>query len=203
MDKVSSALEEWDIRQFKESLSACKAVFRQKVQDYGAAFRILHPHSITDILYIKVCRIRSVESKGVQRVQDPIALDYVSLVNYSLMALIQLRHGVAKAPMEAAALPWKVLSPMYEAEIHKVWHLLTAKNHDYDAAWKQMDRRSIHDILLMRLLRLKQMEANQTQVPTSDDYAENYQDMINYTLFCMAKLAANESPPAPKGTPSG
>lgn len=147
--------------------------------------------SITDQIYIKAQRIRSLQDKGVQQVGDDIEGEFVGIVNYCIIALMQLKLS-PQSPVELAA--GEVL-PMYDAAIEETMNLLKAKNHDYDEAWRQMRVSSITDIILMKIYRVKQIEDNAGKTIISEGVEANYQDMINYAVFCLIKLnfAQNES----------
>ena len=171
-------------QEYNQVIQACKDVFVKKTQDYGTAWRILRLPSLTDQLYIKAQRIRSIQEKGTQQVEDSVAGEFVGIVNYCIIALMQLELP-ADAPLE---LPLSELEPYYDRIAEETLDLLKNKNHDYGEAWREMRISSIADIILMKLLRVKQIEDNDGQTVISEGVAANYQDMINYAVFCLIKM---------------
>jgi len=177
------------ISEYKQVIEACKTVFEKKTKDYGTAWRILRLPSITDQIFIKAQRIRSIQEKGEQKVAEDISNEFVGMINYSIMALIQI--GLPEnAPLE---LPYEQLEPKYDLAIRQNLDLLTNKNHDYNEAWREMRVSSITDIILMKLLRVKQIEDNEGQTLISEGVMANYQDIINYAVFALIKLKFVES----------
>lgn len=170
--------------EYKDVIAACKTLFEKKTRDYGTAWRILRLPSITDQIYIKAQRIRSIQEKGVQKVGDPIRDEFVGIINYCLIALIQMELEQS-AEME---MPFEKLEPLYDKSVNDTLHLLQNKNHDYGEAWREMRVTSITDIILMKLLRVKQIEDNQGKTLVSEGVKANYQDMINYSVFALIKL---------------
>lgn len=170
--------------EYNRVIQACKNVFIKKTQDYGTAWRILRLPSITDQVYIKAQRIRSIQEKGTQHVEDSVAGEFVGIINYCIMAVIQLELP-ADAPLE---LPREELEPHYDRIAQETLELLKHKNHDYGEAWREMRVSSITDIILMKLLRVKQIEDNNGQTIISEGVRANYQDMINYAVFCLIKM---------------
>jgi Nucleotide modification associated domain 1 len=167
--------------EYNEVIATCKSLFLKKARDYGTAWRILRLSSITDQIYIKAQRIRSIQEKGTQKVQDPIQDEFVGIINYCVMALIQLKmEGSGSLEMSA-----EELEPLYDAATTETYELLLNKNHDYGEAWRDMRVTSITDIILMKLLRVKQIEDNQGKTLVSEGVKANYQDMINYAVFAM------------------
>ncbi|MCX8489958.1 MAG: DUF1599 domain-containing protein, partial [Cyclobacteriaceae bacterium] len=128
--------------------------------------------------------IRSIQDKGVQKVEDPIKDEFIGIINYCLIALIQIRLKES----EKLDLTFAELEPLYDAAVEETFHLLQNKNHDYDEAWRDMRVSSMTDIVLMKLLRVKQIEDNKGKTLASEGIQTNYQDMINYAVFCMIKL---------------
>ena len=169
------------IKQYAGVIAACRSLFLKKTQDYGSAWRILRLPSITDQLYIKAQRIRTIQEKGVQLVDDDTTGEFVGIINYCIMALIQL-HLPTHAPLELDA---DELAGYYDAEVSRTLDLLTRKNHDYGEAWRQMRISSITDIILMKLLRIKQIEDNQGKTLVSEGSDAGYRDMLNYAVFCL------------------
>lgn len=173
-------------QQFEEAIDKCRTVFLAKMQDYGTAWRILRPSSLTDQIYIKANRIRSIQIKGLSKVKEGIEDEFVGIVNYSVMALIQLEKGLA---IEGDDLSHAEIEELYNRHIYTSQSLMENKNHDYDEAWRNMRISSLDDIILMKLLRVKQIEDNQGITLVSEGLDANYQDMINYALFALIKLA--------------
>jgi hypothetical protein len=170
--------------QFDAILQECRQLFAAKARDYGTAWRVLRPASLTDQLFIKARRIRSIEEKGEQKVADSIEGDYIGLINYSIMSLIQLELA-PDAPLE---LPLEEALSLYDRHAGHTRELLAAKNHDYGEAWRDMRISSMTDLILMKLLRIKQIEDNQGQAFVSEGLPANYQDIINYAIFALIKL---------------
>jgi hypothetical protein len=170
--------------EYKQVIATCKTLFEKKTRDYGTAWRILRLPSITDQIFIKAQRIRSIQEKGVQKVNDPVRDEFIGIINYCIIALIQIRLGDSKE-ME---LKFDALEPHYDEAVGETFELLQNKNHDYGEAWREMRVTSITDIILMKLLRVKQIEDNQGQTLVSEGVKANYQDMINYAVFAMIKL---------------
>jgi hypothetical protein len=167
--------------QYQAVISNCRALFEKKNKDYGTAWRILRLPSITDQIYIKASRIRSVQEKGTQKVADNLSDEFVGMINYCVMALIQLSLPAD----EGLELPYERVSKLYDQHIAETWALLQNKNHDYGEAWRSMRVSSITDIILMKLFRIKQIEDNQGQTLVSEGVAANYQDIINYSVFAL------------------
>lgn len=170
--------------QYDKALAECRAIFVGKMQDYGASWRIFRPSSITDQLFIKANRIRSLEEKGVSLVGEGVYSEYIGLVNYSIMEIIQLENGHADEPdlnIERATL-W------YDSYAAKAKALMERKNHDYGEAWRDMRVKSLTDMILVKILRIKEMEDNQGQSELSEGIDANLYDMINYAIFALIKL---------------
>lgn len=172
------------LKQFDQIMKECATVFIKKTKDYGTSWRILRPSSLTDQLYIKAKRIRSIEEKGLQKVQDSIESDYMGLVNYSVLAIIQLQLD-NMAPLE---LEPKVAVEMYEDQVNITRDLLISKNHDYGEVWRELRLSSMTDLILMKLLRIKQIEDNKGETLISEGVDANYRDIINYAIFSLIKL---------------
>ena len=164
--------------EYDEILQICQDLFEKKNKDYGTSWRILRLPSITDQLFIKAQRIRTIQEKGVQRVEDDVSTEFVGLINYCLMALIQL-DGL---PMD---LDTDSLTTAYRGQVSAVKRLLFDKNHDYGEAWREMRVSSMTDIILMKLLRIKQIEDNAGLTLVSEGVTSGYQDIINYAVFCL------------------
>lgn len=173
------------LEQFREVVGRCRDLFLNKTADYGTAWRILRPSSITDQLYIKALRIRSIEEKGEQKVTDSIESEFIGLVNYSVLALIQLELATDAALDIAPA----HVAELYDRHIAENIRLLKAKNHDYDEAWRLMRVSSMTDLILQKLLRIKQIENRAGQTLVSEGLEANYRDIINYAVFALIRLS--------------
>lgn len=172
------------LRQFQDIITGCRELFIKKTADYGTAWRILRLSSITDQLYIKALRIRSIEEKGTQMVGDSVESEFIGLVNYCALALIQLNLP-ENAPLE---LPLEEVSRLYDYHLSENTRLLQAKNHDYDEAWRLMRISSMTDLILQKLLRIKQIEDNAGRTLVSEGLEANYRDIINYAVFALIRL---------------
>lgn len=170
--------------QFDAVVAKCKEIFLKKTRDYGTAWRILRPSSLTDQLYIKAKRIRTLEENKTQKVDDPIDGEYQGIVNYAIMALIQLEVS-EEMNMELSALETEKL---YDAQVQIIRDLLARKNHDYGEAWRDMRMSSFTDMILMKLLRIKQIEENEGKTLISEGLDANYQDIVNYAVFALIKM---------------
>ena len=176
------------INQYNEVITACKDFFLKKTRDYGTAWRVLRLPSITDQIYIKAQRIRSIQEKGTQKVGDTIRDEFIGIINYCVIALIQIKLGGSSD----TELNEAQVGPLYEEAVKSTQCLLEDKNHDYNEAWRDMRISSITDIILMKLLRVKQIESNEGKTTVSEGVGANYQDMINYAVFAMIKLKEEE-----------
>lgn len=172
-------------QEYQTVISECRVLFEKKTRDYGTAWRILRLSSITDQIYIKAQRIRSIQEKGVQKVGDPVRDEFVGIINYCLIAMIQLQLGDSKN----MDMRYEELGPLYDQAVQETYNLLQDKNHDYGEAWREMRVTSLTDIILMKLLRVKQIEDNQGKTLVSEGVKANYQDMINYAAFALIKLS--------------
>lgn len=170
--------------QYRQIIDRCRDLFLKKNHDYGTAWRILRLPSITDQLFIKAKRIRTLQETGVNRVGEGIEPEFVGIINYSVMALIQ--NQLANDPR--MDIPTDELETLYDKQVNEVMALLFAKNHDYGEAWREMRVSSMTDIILMKLLRTKQIEDKQGHTLVSEGVEANYMDMINYAVFCLIKL---------------
>ena len=171
-------------QEYQDVMASCKTLFEKKTRDYGTAWRILRLPSITDQIFIKAQRIRSIQEKGKQRVDDPIKDEFIGIINYCIIALVQMQlHESASLEMT-----FEELEPLYDAASKETLDLLQNKNHDYGEAWREMRVTSMTDIILMKLLRVKQIEDNQGKTLASEGVKANYQDMINYAVFALIKL---------------
>lgn len=163
-------------------MAYCRDLFVKKNKDYGTSWSILRLPSITDQIFIKAQRIRTIQDKGSQKVEDGITEEFVGIVNYCVMALIQIALQNANTELDLAK-----LTKLYAAQVDEVKQLLFNKNHDYGEAWRGMRVSSMTDIILMKLLRIKQIEDNQGVTLVSEGVKSGYQDMINYAVFCLIK----------------
>lgn len=170
--------------EYREVISTCKALFEKKTRDYGTAWRILRLSSITDQIFIKAQRIRSIQEKGTQKVGDPVKDEFIGIINYCIIAMIQIRLSDS----EKMDLAFEDLEAYYDEAVDETFVLLSNKNHDYGEAWREMRITSITDIILMKLLRVKQIEDNAGKTLVSEGVKANYQDMINYSVFALIKL---------------
>ncbi|WP_430809439.1 MULTISPECIES: DUF1599 domain-containing protein [unclassified Carboxylicivirga] len=170
--------------QFEHVINICKDIFEKKMKDYGTAWRILRPSSMTDQIFIKAQRIRSIETKGISKVDEGIRDEFIGIVNYCAMALVQLKLKPADKP----EMDHKQALKMYLDNIYASKALMTNKNHDYDEAWRKMRISSFTDLILMKLHRTKQIEDNQGQTIISEGIDANYMDMINYAIFALIKI---------------
>ncbi|MCK9616205.1 MAG: DUF1599 domain-containing protein [Lentimicrobiaceae bacterium] len=174
--------------QFDDIVKMCRKVFISKMNDYGCSWRILRTPSLTDQIYIKAQRIRSIEEKGENRVNEGIFSEFIGIANYSIMALIQLETGVAEAP----DLTENEASTLFNAYFAKAKSLMENKNHDYGEAWRNMRISSLTDIILVKLLRIKQIEDNMGKTFVSEGIDANYYDIINYSVFALIKFKAQD-----------
>lgn len=170
--------------EYKAVIKVCKELFLKKTKDYGTAWRILRLSSITDQIYIKAQRIRSIQEKGTQLVADDINGEFIGIINYCIIALMQLDL----TETDLMEIPFEEVETLYEKHYQETFNLLLAKNHDYGEAWREMRVSSITDIVLMKLFRVKQIEDNKGKTIVSEGVGANYQDMINYSVFALIKL---------------
>jgi len=175
--------------EYEAVINRCRSLFVKKTSDYGTAWRILRPSSITDQIFIKAQRIRTLEEKKVSMVGDDITGEYIGIVNYCLIAMMQLEIS-EDSPSE---LPVEQVSALFDRYANETRDLMFAKNHDYGEAWRDMRISSLTDLILMKILRVKQIEDHHGQMLVSEGVKANYQDMLNYAVFALIKL----SPPAP------
>lgn len=170
--------------QFDAVISVCKEIYSKKLQDYGAAWRIMRPESITDQIFIKANRIRTLEVTGEAKVNEGIRSELIAIVNYGIMGLIQLAKGYA----DSSDITPKEAIELYDHYMNQTVELMLAKNHDYDEAWRSMRTTSYTDLILMKLYRTKQIEDNQNKTLISEGVDANYMDMVNYALFGLIKI---------------
>ncbi len=170
--------------EYQAVISVCKELFTKKTKDYGTAWRILRPSSITDQIFIKAQRIRTLEETGINKVGDGIIGEYIGIVNYCVIAMMQLELK-PETPMEMNV---EDACSSYDQKIKETYELMLAKNHDYGEAWRDMRISSLTDLILMKLLRVKQIEDNAGKTLASEGVEANYQDMLNYAVFALIKL---------------
>lgn len=171
------------ISQFEHVIGICRNLFENKLKDYGASWRILRPQSVTDQILIKVKRIRSLEEKGISKVGEGIIPEYIAIVNYGIIGLIQLELGFS----DNIDITADEALRLYDEHITKTKELMYAKNHDYDEAWRAMRTSSYTDLILTKIYRTKQIEENAGQTIISEGIDANYMDMVNYSLFALIK----------------
>ncbi|HUM89375.1 MAG TPA: DUF1599 domain-containing protein [Prolixibacteraceae bacterium] len=171
-------------QQFDSIIEICKSVFIKKMMDYGVAWRILRTTSMTDQIYIKAQRIRSIEEKGDQQVDDDVRSEYIGIINYCSMALIQLELG----PSDSEDLSAEETLKKYADNLLTAKELMLRKNHDYGEAWRNMRISSYTDLILMKIKRIKQIEDNQGKTLVSEGIDANYLDIINYSVFALIKI---------------
>ncbi|WP_141878507.1 DUF1599 domain-containing protein [Gramella sp. Hel_I_59] len=167
--------------QYDDVIGRCRSLFLNKMQDYGCAWRILRLPSLTDQIFIKAQRIRKLQESDVRKVDEDEKSEFIGIINYSVMALIQLEKGIADHPDLG---PQDAID-LYDRNIAATKQLMMDKNHDYGEAWRDMRISSLTDLILQKLLRVKQIEDNQGKTLVSEGIDANYQDMINYSVFAM------------------
>jgi len=168
-------------QQYDRAVSACRDIFIKKTKDYGTSWRVLRPISILDQLFIKAQRIRTIQDKGKQMIEDDIRDEFRGMVNYAVIGLIQLNLGHdAIEDLDLAT-----VEKWYDEKIQETKTLMLAKNHDYGEAWRSMSQESFTDLILMKLLRMRQIIANNGKTLISEGLDANYRDIINYSLFAL------------------
>lgn len=172
-------------KEFDDAIARCRAVYKAKLGDYGASWRLMRPTAVTDQILIKADRIRSLQTKGERKVDEPIDDAFVAMVNYGIIGLIQLELGYAdrKDMTTEEALAY------YDKHMLATRTVMLAKNHDYNEAWRKMRVSSYVDLILMKLMRTKEIEDHQGKTSVSEGIDANYQDIINYSIFGLIKLA--------------
>ncbi len=172
-------------QQYDTIIGQCRELFQKKTRDYGTAWRILRTSSLTDQIFIKAQRIRTLQEKGVSKVGEGIHDEFVGITNYAVMALIQMSCP-ENEPLELSE--EKALA-LYDHEVKVTKDLMMMKNHDYGEAWRDMRVSSLTDLILMKLLRIKQIEDNQGVTIVSEGIDSGYRDMINYAVFALIKMS--------------
>ncbi len=171
-------------QQYDSAIKLCKDLFLKKMKDYGTAWRNLRPTSLTDQIFIKAQRIKSIEEKGSQKIADDIIGEYIGIINYCIISLIQLELQ-NDARLE---LPYEEVELLYNKYAKQTKQLMEDKNHDYGEAWRDMRISSLTDLILMKIFRVKQIEDNKGQTIVSEGVDANYMDMLNYSVFALIKL---------------
>ena len=175
-------------QQFDQVQILCRDIFEKKLSDYGSSWRLMRPESLTDQIYIKAARIRSLETKGEHKVAEGVIPEWIGIVNYGVIALIQLEKGWS----DIADLSTQEALDLYDKHLHSAYSLMLDKNHDYDEAWRKMRISSFTDIILKKLWRTKQIEDHQGNTLISEGLDANYKDMINYATFALIKLTCQD-----------
>ena len=171
-------------KEYQEIVSECRSLFEKKMKDYGAAWRILRLPSLTDQIFIKAQRIRSLQTQTTRKVDEGEVSEFIGIVNYSVMALIQIKLGVS----EQVNMNLTEALKEYDEQIQIIFELMLNKNHDYGEAWRDMRVSSLTDLILQKLLRVKQIEENQGKTLVSEGIDANYHDMVNYAIFALIHL---------------
>ncbi|PID87840.1 MAG: hypothetical protein CSB06_03520 [Bacteroidia bacterium] len=171
-------------QQYNEVIKICRDIFSKKMKDYGTAWRVLRASSLTDQIYIKARRIKSLETKTEHKIDEGVISEYIGIINYSIIALIQWELGTS----EDIHLDYEKGMALYDQYFHAAKELMAKKNHDYDEAWRSMRISSYTDLILMKILRTKQIEDNGGQTLVSENVDANYFDMINYSVFALIRL---------------
>ncbi len=175
-------------KQYDAVVAKCRALFVNKMSDYGSAWRILRLPSLTDQIFIKAQRIRSLQQNAVRKVDEGEVSEFIGIINYCVMALIQLEKGVVEQP----DMDTEEATKLYDEKVVLTKELMMNKNHDYGEAWRDMRVSSLTDLILQKLLRVKQIEDNSGKTIVSEGIDANYQDMINYAIFAMIHLGEGE-----------
>lgn len=176
------------IQEYQHIMGICEDIFTKKMIDYGTAWRILRPSSLTDQIFIKAQRIRSIEMKGEMKIDEDAKFEYIGIINYCIMALIQLEIGISDTDMHMNN---DKTIQLYNNYFNKALNLMNDKNHDYDEAWRHMRISSITDLILMKIKRTKQIEDNAGRTIISEGVDANYLDMINYAVFALIRIEFN------------
>lgn len=175
-------------QQYDKIVTICRDLFSKKAKDYGTAWRILRLPSLTDQIFIKAQRIRSLQENEVRKIEEDETAEFIGIINYCIMALIQIDKGIATQPDLSA----EEAIQLYDEKISLTKKLMEDKNHDYGEAWRDMRVSSLTDLILQKLLRVKQIEDNKGKTLVSEGIDANYQDMINYSVFALIHLGKAE-----------
>ncbi len=173
-------------REFKAVMARCRDIYEKKTRDYGTSWRVLRLPSLTDQIFIKANRIRSIEESGENRVGENLDAEFIAMVNYAVMALIQQELG----PDDGQDLPLERAMELYDKHLIRAAELMLDKNHDYGEAWRMMRVGSMVDLILMKLRRIKQIEDNEGHTLVSEGVEGGYMDIINYSIFCLIRRGA-------------
>lgn len=171
-------------KEFEVEMALCRDMYEKKTRDYGTSWRVLRLPSLTDQIFIKANRIRSIEDSGENRVGEDVEQEFVAMVNYAVMALIQQELG----PDGELELPLDRAMELYDKHLNRAARLMLDKNHDYGEAWRMMRVGSMVDLILMKLRRIKQIEDNRGKTLVSEGVEGGYMDIVNYSLFCLIRL---------------
>lgn len=174
--------------QYTNVITICRDIFSKKTKDYGTAWRILRPSSLTDQIFIKAQRIRTLQETGENKVGESMSDEFIAIINYCIMAIIQVREQ-SLTEME---LPEPIVAALYDKYAHEAFELMAKKNHDYGEAWRDMRISSLTDLILMKILRVKQIEDNKGATLISEGIDANYFDMLNYAVFSLIHIHAAE-----------
>lgn len=175
-------------KEYSAVMELCRNLFQKKGQDYGTAWRILRLTSLTDQIFIKANRLRSIQLSGVQKIEDPMEGEFIGIINYSIMALIQIEKGVVNEP----DIDTEDALTLYNRHSSEIFSLMENKNHDYGEAWRDMRIASLTDLILQKVLRVKQIENNNGETLVSEGIDANYMDMVNYAVFALIHLSKKD-----------
>lgn len=171
--------------QYDKAIESCRNIFLKKTQDYGTSWRVFRPISVADQIYIKAKRIRTIQEKQTQRIGDDVASEFMGILNYGIIGLIQLTLSDDDEEM----LPAEVVGRLYDRQVEVAKKLMQDKNHDYGEAWREMSEESFADLILAKILRIKQIIANRGQTVASEGIDANFLDIINYAAFALITIA--------------
>lgn len=174
--------------EYQQVVAQCRDIFDKKMQDYGVAWRIMRTESLTDQIFIKANRIRNIQKKKEHLVNEGIEPEFIGIINYSAMAIIQFQLGVVEKP----DIDFATASKLHKKVLDEAFDLMSKKNHDYDEAWRSMRITSMTDIILVKLLRNKEIEDNNGETLVSEGIDANYFDIINYAVFCLILMNENK-----------
>ena len=192
MNSVDTQYNMTTQQQFEQAIALCRDIFVKKMYDYGTAWRVLRIPSLTDQIYIKANRIRSLQTKGVSKVGEGLVPEFIAIVNYAIMGLIQLELGVADGTNKDD-LHDERMAEAYDKQVEAALQLMLRKNHDYDEAWRLMRVSSYVDFILTKVFRTKQIEEHEGNTLVSEGIDANYLDMLNYAIFAIIKLEVEKS----------
>ncbi|WP_297977848.1 DUF1599 domain-containing protein [uncultured Capnocytophaga sp.] len=176
------------LSQYNEVISHCQSIFDKKMKDYGSAWRTLRLPSLTDQIFIKVQRIRTLQENQIRKIEDDETTEFIGIINYSIIALIQLEKSVVNEP----DMDGEEAMILYQEKVTETRILMQQKNYDYGEAWRNMRISSLTDLIFQKVLRIKQIENNKGKTIISEGVKANYQDMINYAVFALILLGEND-----------